>query len=654
MVVQRPPSGRSVPPSTSMTDSSLRDALRERYRIERELGAGGMATVYLAHDLRNDRPVAIKVLRPELAAAVGADRFLKEIKTTANLQHPHILPLFDSGDAGGLLYYVMPYVAGETLRDRLRRETRLPVADAARITSEVCSALDYAHRHGVIHRDIKPENILLHDGHALVCDFGIALAGHAGDSRMTATGISIGTPAYMSPEQALGDRQLDARTDVYAVGVMLYEMLKGAPPFTGATAQAIVAQVLTQTPTPPSRDRSDIPAYLDRTVMTALQKDPTNRFSSAEAMRASVETPAAERAGERGRPRARWLAIGAVGVVGLAVFALSPKGTRAVPASTHKPDTAAARLVAEASGFATRRDQRSCSESIKLFSRAAARDTLYAAAWSGLAKARALCALFSAADPNIEFAAARGPAETALRLDAKQADAWVARGMVRLFREQDFDAARRDLGMAIKNDSTRYEPWLYLTWVHLANDHLDSALASVRRAKQIEPVNAPIVRVRLATLLRITGDLDGARREIDDVLRMDSTGHLARTERFELNLVAGRCDLARVDIAAVKGDPNPYQQAMLASHWAKCGKRVVAQHYADSLVAEAASGGFVDEFALSIIFSALGDSTNVLRWMERAVSEHNWALFYMRHHHAFRDYVTRPEYLSLMRRAHVR
>ena len=213
-----------------VTPTRLTAALADRYRIERELGAGGMATVYLAQDLKHDRKVALKVLRPELAAVLGADRFVVEIKTTAALQHPHILPLFDSGTADGFLYYVMPYVEGESLRDRLLREKQLPIADAVRIAVEIATALDYAHRHGVIHRDIKPENILLHDGRSMVADFGIALAlSAAAGGRMTETGLSLGTPHYMSPEQAMGERTVDPRTDIYALGCVLYEMLAGEP-----------------------------------------------------------------------------------------------------------------------------------------------------------------------------------------------------------------------------------------------------------------------------------------------------------------------------------------------------------------------------------------------------------------------------------------
>jgi len=283
----------------------LAAALADRYRIERELGAGGMATVYLAADLKHHRQVAIKVLRPELAAVIGAERFLAEITTTANLQHPHILPLHDSGTVEGTVFYVMPFVEGESLRDRLTREKQLPIADAVRIASEVAGALDYAHRHHVIHRDIKPENILLHDGRALVADFGIALAATSADSRMTETGMSLGTPHYMSPEQAMGERNLDARTDVYAIGCVLYEMLTGEPPFTGPTAQAIVAKVLTADPEPVSTYRKMVPAHLEDAVMMALAKLPADRFASAAEFAAALGNATfATTAGARRTPRA--------------------------------------------------------------------------------------------------------------------------------------------------------------------------------------------------------------------------------------------------------------------------------------------------------------------------------------------------------------
>ncbi|HJR36161.1 MAG TPA: serine/threonine-protein kinase, partial [Gemmatimonadales bacterium] len=277
-----------------MTDSfsKLAAALADRYRIERELGHGGMATVYLAQDLRHRRRVAVKVLRQDLAAVIGADRFLKEIETTANLQHPSILPLYDSGEADAFLYYVMPYVEGETLRGKLTREKQLSVEETVAIAKSVAAALEYAHRRGVIHRDIKPENILLPDGQALVADFGIALAvSQAGGTRMTETGLSLGTPHYMSPEQATGDRELDARSDIYSLGAMTYEMLTGDPPHTGSTVQAIVAKVLSEQPTPISRTRHLVPANVDAAVQRALAKTPADRFASAADFAAALSNP---------------------------------------------------------------------------------------------------------------------------------------------------------------------------------------------------------------------------------------------------------------------------------------------------------------------------------------------------------------------------
>jgi len=260
----------------------LATALADRYRIERELGAGGMATVYLAHDVKHDRKVAVKVLQPDLAAVIGAERFLREIKTIAGLQHPHIVGLLDSGQVNGTAFYVMPLIEGESLRDRLTREKQLPVAEAVRIASEIAAAVDYAHRRGVIHRDIKPENVLLHDGSAMVADFGIALAAEqAAGQRMTQTGMSLGTPHYMSPEQAMGEREISARSDVYALGCVTYEMLTGDPPFTGSTAQAIVAKVLTERPRSLVAQRHTITPSIEAAVLTALEKLPADRFATA-------------------------------------------------------------------------------------------------------------------------------------------------------------------------------------------------------------------------------------------------------------------------------------------------------------------------------------------------------------------------------------
>jgi serine/threonine-protein kinase len=269
----------------------LQSALAERYRVGREIGRGGMATVYRAHDLRHDREVAVKVLDPDLSAALGAERFLREIKLLARLQHPHILPLYDSGEIGGLLFYVMPYVAGDSLRARLARERTLPVEDALRLTSEVASALDYAHRHGVVHRDVKPENVLLQDGHAVVADFGVARAiSAAADKTLTGAGLSVGTPAYMSPEQAVGTRELDGRSDIYALGCVLYEMLAGEAPFTGPSAQAVISRRFTEGPPLVRRVRGSVPEFVERAVLRAMAPEAADRFQSAAQFTSALES----------------------------------------------------------------------------------------------------------------------------------------------------------------------------------------------------------------------------------------------------------------------------------------------------------------------------------------------------------------------------
>ena len=307
----------------------LAAALSDRYRIERPLGEGGMATVYLAEDVKHDRKVALKVLKPELAAVVGAERFLAEIRTTANLQHPHVLPLFDSGEADGFLFYVMPYVGGETLQDRLLREKQLSVDEAVRIASAVAGALDYAHRQGVVHRDIKPANILFQDGQPVVSDFGIALAVGAGSgARLTETGLSVGTPYYMSPEQATGEAHVGPPSDLYALGCVLYEMLVGEPPYTGGTAQAVLGKILTGAAAAPREVRPTIPGNVDAAIRRALEKVPADRFAAGRDFAAAL-ADAGFRHGEgtgREGPTARplWnpLAIGSTGVAALLALIL--------------------------------------------------------------------------------------------------------------------------------------------------------------------------------------------------------------------------------------------------------------------------------------------------------------------------------------------
>ena len=327
------------------TMSQLAVALAGRYDIEREVGQGGMATVYLARDIRHERNVALKVLSPELGAVLGAERFLSEIRVTANLQHPNLLPLFDSGEANGLLFYVMPYVEGETLRARLDREKQLPIDEAIRLTTAIASALDYAHRHGVIHRDLKPENILLHEGQPLVADFGIALAvSNAGGQRVTQTGLSLGTPQYMSPEQATGDRSIDGRTDIYSLGAITYEMLAGEAPHLGNSAQAIIAKLMTEDPRPLTVLRRAVPAHVDAAVRCALEKLPADRFASgkefADALGGRGGTPSSVRyalaagtTASRLRRAAPWIVAGIA--VASASMAWMHAGSAMLPHPVH-------------------------------------------------------------------------------------------------------------------------------------------------------------------------------------------------------------------------------------------------------------------------------------------------------------------------------
>jgi serine/threonine-protein kinase len=340
--------------------TELRDRLQpsvaDRYRIERELGAGGMATVFLAHDLRHDRPVAFKVLRPELAATLGPDRFHREIRLAARLQHPHILSVYDSGAADAHLWFTMPFVEGESLRDRLTREPRLPVDEAVRLAREAAEALDYAHRHDIIHRDIKPENILLSDGHALLADFGIAMAlgddpdGGAQSVRLTETGYTLGTPAYMSPEQSVGERALDGRTDIYSLATVLYEMLAGTVPYTGPSAQAVLARRLSEPPPPVRAARPEVPEAVEHALQRALAPEPAGRFATAaEFGRAlgapGVSLPAAPTVRlPRGTPLTRRLSL--VATVSVAVVTLLFAGLRALRHNGATPASEVGKLLA--------------------------------------------------------------------------------------------------------------------------------------------------------------------------------------------------------------------------------------------------------------------------------------------------------------------
>jgi serine/threonine protein kinase len=469
-------------PERSVTPPS---PLADRYRIERELGRGGMAVVYAAEDLKHRRRVAIKVLDPHLSATVGHERFLREITLAAALQHPHILPLYDSGDANGLLYYVMPLVDGLSLRARIARERQLPVDEAIRIATQVAGALEYAHGRGVVHRDIKPENILLDGENALVADFGIAKTLDAAGDALTATGIAIGTPAYRSPEQSSGERDIDGRTDTYALACVVYEMLAGEPPFTGVSAQAVIAKRFASAAPSLRIVRDTVPVAVDRAVARALARVPADRFATAAEFARALNTDVVR--GARSTPR-NWMIIGAVGLIVVAV-GTSLLSSRGHPRTT---DSLAVDFAAKAHAQLDRRSAASVSRGVELYRQAIARDSNYADAWAGFARALEFARIRRYPVPGVPSDSVQPlmvrASERAIEADSNSAQAWISRAWV--MRDIDptsratmYDALRR----ALRIDSTVAEAWFLMgnVWA----DSLESrrAVDAYRKAISIDP-----------------------------------------------------------------------------------------------------------------------------------------------------------------------
>ena len=472
----------------------LATALQDHYRLDRVLGQGGMATVYLAHDLRHDRDVALKVLRPELAAVLGRERFLAEIRLTAKLDHPHILTLIDSGESDGFLWYVVPFIRGESLRQKLERQKQLDIAEAIEVAGDIAGALDYAHAHGVIHRDVKPENILLHEGQAMLADFGIALAvREAAGERLTETGMSEGTPQYMTPEQPTAERQLDATSDVYSLGAVLYEMLAGEPPFTGKTGQAVIAKLMTERPTALRVLRDTVPGTVDHAVTRALAKVPADRFPTAAAFAAALHGgPPTETAPVFLHPPSRRvalpkpaLALALLVVVGAVAWKLIAGGHRG-----RDPELVA--LNQRAGQSYSLRTAAGLIEAIREFNVVVGRDSTYTAAWAGLAKAyvRAYGRYFPV--PGV-------PRDSVLRLavwaasrartaDGNDAGAWLAEAMVsRMLDPTDVGPSIRSVRRSLALDSSVAEAW-HLLAVNLADSgDFPGAMEEWRRAIRVNP-----------------------------------------------------------------------------------------------------------------------------------------------------------------------
>ncbi len=481
--------------------------LRDRYTLERELGEGGMARVWIANDVRHHRAVALKVLRPELARSGVADRFLREVRVLADLQHPHILALIDSGllpmTAGGerlCPFYVMPLVRGETLRDRLTREGPLPLDTVNAITSQVSAALDYAHKRGVVHRDVKPENLLLADDQVYLADFGIASAlEDAAGGRLTETGLTLGTPAYMSPEQASADHHIDGRSDQYGLACVVYEMLAGEPPFSGPTAQAIIAKRLSTAPPSISLVRPGLPPHVSVTLNRALARAPADRFPTSTAFAAALDgrgantptvpVPAAS-------PRTRWWVFGGVAVAALGLilaFAHLGRGrTAAVATRAASPDSAVIELRERADRAYAQRTQAGISSAVELYSRAIARDSGYAPAWNGLARAYTFANGWGFTIPGVPsdslLTMALRASDAAFIADSGLASTWVARAIVMRqvtpsSRVEVFRAVHRALAI----DSLNADAWHAYAGALVDADSIERALEAWRRAVHLRP-----------------------------------------------------------------------------------------------------------------------------------------------------------------------
>jgi tRNA A-37 threonylcarbamoyl transferase component Bud32/Tfp pilus assembly protein PilF len=651
-----------------MTSPEIRERLEQsigdRYKLDRELGRGGMAIVYLATDTRHDRQVALKVMHPDLALALGRERFLREIRFAAKLSHPHILTVHDSGDANGLLYYVMPYAEGETLRDRLKREKQLPVRDAVHVAREVADALGYAHASGIVHRDIKPENILLSSGHAVVADFGIASAVDlARDEHLTATGTSLGTPAYMSPEQAMGEN-VDARADVWALGCVLFEMLAGEPPF-GREPRMVLSRSLTGPPPSILKSCLETPRAIAAIIERSLARNVGERFPSGSAVVEAINdfegrptvapvpadisrplevaaepTPARVTPAQRNQARA-WLAAGiAVLVVGAVVGLLAFRGSRAAngpPGKAHANSPAAAPRMSHdsvanqfyyrARSLIARRNHASVVSALDFFQRAIQRDSSFALAWAGLSRAAQFMSQRGLPAPGLSgdslLAIAINASERALDLDSTNAEIWVVRSRA-VFAADPTDPSPREVALnnAIDIDPEYSDAWSDRAQAMEERFETDEAQRDWEKAIALNPKNftalafyslhymwnkQPALGLKWADSAVAVDPTYILGREAAGNLLVD-LGQLDKAERqflAYLRITSGReqvnalAGLARV--AAGRGDAETAR-----SHTRRAAALADSLHptkHESVLVAEA--------------FAAIGDTAAALRWLSR-------------------------------------
>lgn len=621
-----------MPPSA--LEGRVRQALSPRFAIERELGRGGMATVFLAHDSVQDRKVAIKVLDLDVTTPHAAERFLREIRLLATLQHPHILPLHDSGLLGDTPYYVMPYVAGDSLRDRLKREGNLPLDFALRICSEMCAALDYAHRQGVIHRDIKPENVLLSDDHVLLADFGIArAAAQSADQRLTATSVVIGTPAYMSPEQATGD-QLDSRSDIYSLACVVFEMISGQCPFSGRTPMEIVSSRFRNDVPKISSLQPGVPRSVERALSSALSIAPDDRPPTAGDFAAMLSADGQERL-QSPIMRNKAIILGAIAVVAIAGGMLAARygvtggANKRESAGVERPlvhrttnDMKAHDLYLQGSALQSRQDTASWRKAIALFSDAIARDSLYAAPWAGISQVYASFGIGNqaAVQPRPAFEQARIAAERALALDSTSVEALAAMSVVQMMYDYDWNGATASLSRAHDLDPAYERTYLYrsflLTWLGKFREATSVASEGLR----LSPADL-ILRREVNRTLLLDGKTREAEQRIRETLAMDSTNARTRMLLGQTLIVEGKTrDAVRELQRSQQILPTTRGAAFLVAAYFGAGRKEDARRLVDSLVA-VSDRTFVPAMDIAIAYAGLRDTATTLQWLERAYDD---------------------------------
>lgn len=616
--------------------------LHDRYTLERELGQGGMARVWIARDVRHDRSVALKVLRPELARSGVADRFLREVRVLADLQHPHILALLDSGviplTPGGeplCPYYVMPLVRGETLRERLAREGQFPLESVAAITSQVAAALDHAHTRGVVHRDVKPENLLLADDQVYLADFGIAAALESADARLTETGLTLGTPAYMSPEQASGDRHLDGRSDQYGLACVVYEMLAGEPPFTGATAQAIIAKRLAGSPPSIGLARPGLPPHVGDALARALAREPVDRFSTAAAFAAALGprvTPTPVRLAPVRRPWRRWGLIATVGITVLGLVLALTHGSwgRPVAAAARRaaPDSRVLQLQERGDRAYAQRTQAGISSAVDLYSRAIALDSGYAPAWNGLARAYVFANGWGFTIPGVLgdslLTMALRASDQAFIADSGLASTWVGRAIVM---RQISPSSRGDVFRAVHRalaiDSLNPDAWHAYAGALIDVDSIEQAVDAWRHAVRLRP--SFVEAVDFLSLGHLwAGRYDSAATWADSAVALGPTMVLSRHAAGLAALARGDAARAEREFAAAErlggGREHVSSLAGLAMARATAGDRGGARKILLAAEAPADSSNVYPVHSVVYVaegWAALGDRDRALALLRR-------------------------------------